>query len=202
MKLFTWIIMGCYMVLFTALGAGLVAFALNWVPMERVFAWLQTAYLDENLRITLGFTGAGLVLLNWLVLELTLSKLQRQKTIAFENPDGHVTVSLSAIEDFVRRSTHEIPEVRDLRSSVVARKGKIQVRARVSLWSGANIPEVTEQVQATIRSRVQRMLAGIEDPVLIRVHVSKIVQREVKRQKPTEPAGPGQPPLTTPFYGS
>ncbi len=178
MKLFIWIIMSCYMTLFILMGLGLMAFAMNWLPVEGAVFWLQAAYQQKNLRLACLLTGAGLVLLNWMIAQLTLTKVQRQKTIAFENPDGQVTVSLSAIEDFVRRSAKELAEVKELRSDVVAGKGKILVRARVTLWSEAHIPEVTERVQSLVKSRVQEMLSGIEEPVTVLVHVAGIAHRE------------------------
>lgn len=178
MKLFTWIIMGCYMTLFVLLGVGLIAFSLHWVPVEGAVLWLQKAYAEQNLQIACLLTGVGLVLLNWMIANLTLAKLQQQKTIAFENPDGRVTISLSAIEDVIRRSTQELPEVKDLRSDVIAKKGRILVRARVTLWSEAHIPEVTERIQTLVRSRVQEMLSGIEEPVNVQVHVAKVVHRD------------------------
>ena len=178
MKLFIWIIMGCYMVLFILLGVGLIGFSLHWMPVEGAILWLQRVYLEKNLRMACFLTGGGLVLLNWMIAQLAIAKFQRQKTIAFENPDGQVTVSLSAIEDFVRRSAKELAEVKELRSDVVAGKGKILVRARVTLWSEAHIPEVTERVQSLVKSRVQEMLSGIEEPVTVLVHVAGIAHRE------------------------
>ncbi len=199
MKLFLWTILGIYIALFILMGAGLVAFALQWVPIDSCVQWLQTAYYEQKLRLAFLFTGAGLILLNWVIVQLSIAKLQRQKTIAFENPDGQVTVSLSAIEDFIRRSTKEMPEVKDLRSDVIAGKGRILVRARVTLWSEAHIPEVTERIQSLIRSRVQEMLSGVEEPVHVRVHVSKIAHRDENGQKGS--SGRREEKFPTPFHG-
>ena len=197
MKLFTWVIMGCYMVIFTMLGIALVAFSVHWMAVDGAVFWLQMAYEDHNLRLASFLTGGGLILLNLVIVQLTVAKFQRQKTIAFENPDGQVTISLSAIEDFVRRVAEELPQVKDLRSDVVAGKGKILVRARVTLWSEAHIPEVTERVQSLVKTRVQEMLSGIEEPVTVRVHVAKIAHRQEKEQVSTR--RPEQ--ISTPFRG-
>ncbi len=178
MKIFTWIVTGCYMVLFTLLGVGLIVFSIHWIPVEGALNWLETAYIQQNLRAACLVTGVGVIVLNWVIVQMTLARFQRQKRIAFENPDGQVTVSLSAVEDFIRRSARELPEVKDLRADVIARKGRIVVRARVALWSEAHIPEVTERIQATVKARVQEMLAGMEEPVLVRVHVAKISHRD------------------------
>lgn len=192
MKLFTWIILTCYIVLFVLLGVGLIAFALHWIPVEWTLFGLEIAYTEERLRLVCFLVGAGLILLNLMYAELALAKFRRQKTIAFENPDGQVTVSLAAIEDFLRRTTRELPEVKELRSDVVARKGRIIVRARATLWSDAHIPEVAERIQQVVKSRVQEMLSGIEEPVVVLVHVSKIVHRDEKEaaQRPVRQFAP------------
>lgn len=197
MKLFLWVIMGCYIVTFTLMGLGLVAFSFQWIPVSGATSWLQMAYGERNLRLACFLTGGGLILLNWVILQLTIAKIQRQKTIAFDNPDGRVTVSLSAIEDFIRKVAGEISPVKDLRADVVAGKGRILVRARVTLWSEAQIPQVTERIQSLVKTRVQEMLSGIEEPILVRVHVAKIVQRPTPEQ--ASPRRVDQ--LSTPFRG-
>jgi uncharacterized alkaline shock family protein YloU len=122
--------------------------------------------------------------------------MQREKTIAFNNPDGQVTVSLSAIEDFIKRLSSTIMEIRDLRSNVVAGKKGIEINTRISLWAEANIPATTENIQATIKHRIQEML-GIEEAIIVRIHVGKIVPKEKKEHKKkgkqdTEEAAPFQ----------
>lgn len=195
MKLFTWIILSCYIVLFILIGLGLVAFSLHWVPVESPTWWLEMAYSEKNLRVACFLTGAGLILINAMYAELALARFQKQKIIAFENPNGQVTVSLAAIEDFIRRSSQELPEVKEVRSDVVARKGKILVRARAVLWSGAHIPEAAERIQTVVKAKVQEMLSGIEEPVIVRVHVAKIVLKEGKESLPDRRVGQFSPPF-------
>lgn len=195
MKLFTWIILTCYIVLFILLGFVLMAFSLHWIPIEGTVLWLELSYAGRDIRLAFFLTGAGLILLNWLYADLALARVRRQKTIAFDNPDGQVTVSLAAIEDFIRRSTEELPEVKELRSDVIARKGKILVRARVVLWADAHIPEAAEKIQSVVRSKVQEMLTGIEEPIRVRVHVAKIVPRDSKGSPSDRRGAPYIPPL-------
>lgn len=198
MKLFTWIIMTCYIILFILLGFGLIAFAAHLIPVGGTVLWLEMAFNERNLRLACVLAGVGLILLNVMYADLALAKFQRQKTIAIENPDGQVTVSLTAIEDFIRRSAHEMPEVKELRCDVVARKGRIVVRARATLWSGTHIPEAAERIQSVVKAKVQEMLSGLEEPIVVRVHVSKIAQRE---ERPSAPDRRSTPPYATPYRG-
>ena len=178
MRLFVGIILGCYITLFILMGLGLMAFSLQWVSIEGAVWWLQEAYQQRNLRLGCFLTGLGLGIINYLIARFLLIKVQQQKTIAFENSDGHVTVSLSAIEDFIRQATREIPEVKKLRSDVIAGKGGIRIQARVTLWPDARIPESAERIQALVKTRVQEMLSGIEEPIQVSVHVAEIAHRE------------------------
>lgn len=185
MRLFMRIITIAYMVIFTALGAWLAAFAMHLVPVDSVAIFFQTIYDDQQLRAVCGLVGAGIIVFNLMVFQLAWARFQRQRTIAFTNPDGQVTISLSAIEDFIRRTARQVSEIRDLRSDVLASKKGIEITTRVSLWSEAHIPEVTEKIQGLIKARVQEML-GIEDPVWVKVHVAKIVARE-EESAPAKP---------------
>ncbi|MBI4313281.1 MAG: alkaline shock response membrane anchor protein AmaP [Candidatus Omnitrophica bacterium] len=188
MRLLMRIITIVYMAIFTALGAWLAAFALHLVPVDTVAIFFQTIYDDQNFRVACGLIGTGVILFNLMVFQFSWARFQRQRTIAFTNPDGDVTISLSAIEDFIRRAARQIPDIRDLKSDVLATKKGIEVTARVSLGSESHIPEVTEKIQGLIKMRVQEML-GIEDPVLVRIHVSKIVTRE-EGEMPPKPHRP------------
>jgi len=112
-----------------------------------------------------------------------LSRFQREKTIAFTNPEGQVTISLSAIEDLIRKVAKQVSDVKDLRCDVKAnKKGAIQITAKVSLWSDSNIPEATERVQNLVKTKVQDML-GLEEAVTCTVHITKIVHKEDFKKK-------------------
>ena len=177
MRVFMRVITIAYMTIFIALGAWLAAFALHLVPVDIVSIFFQSIYDDQRLRVACGLTGAVVILFNLMVFQLAWARFQRQRTIAFTNPDGEVTISLGAVEDFIRRAARQVREIRDVRSDVLATKKGLEIAARVSLWSEGHIPEVTEKLQGLIKTRIQEIL-GIEDPVWVRVHVAKIVARE------------------------
>ena len=130
-------------------------------------------------RWAVGIIGLGAVLFSFVVVHLVFGRIQKQRTIAFENTDGPVLVSLSAIEDFIRRLTIRLPEVKELKPDVLARKKQINIFLRATLWSDANIPQTSERIQSLVRSRVHTML-GVEEPIKVTVHIRKIAARDQK----------------------
>ena len=183
MRLFNWIVWFVSSVIFILLGAMLLVFSAHlkgWLNIDFLFTYLSN---QPNLWLISGFTGILIVITTFSVSKIMLSRFQREKTIAFNNPEGQVTISLSAIEDLIRRIVKQISELKDLRCDVKAnKKGAIQITAKITLWSDANIPDVTEQVQSLIKSKVQDLL-GIEEVVTCSVHISKIVHREEGKRK-------------------
>lgn len=191
MKALTGIALAVVVLLLVAAGLLLVGLALMAFPLDQVSAFLEDIYESGRTRWALGVAGLGLLVFAVGMVRVTVGKIQRERTIAFQNPDGAVTISLSAIEDFIKRVGRDIPEIKEIKSDVIASKHGVEIKSRVSLWSDVNIPEVTEKIQSLVKTRLQDML-GIEEAIQVRVHVSKIVQPEGRKEKePSRVAFPG-----------
>lgn len=181
-----------YTLVFLMVGGFFIVVSLELIPQETIIDTLNTIYINTNTRLIMGITGVLLVFISILVMQIAMGKLQREKTIAFENPDGQVTISLSAIEDFIKRALKQLPEVKELRPSVRAGKKGIVIVNRVTLFSDINIPETTEKIQNLVKARVQDML-GVEEPINIRVHVVKIAHKEETAKQIKKDDKPHQP---------
>jgi len=174
-----------YTMVFLLIGGLFIAVSFNLIPQEMITDAVMALYATTNTRLILGLTGVLLIFISIMVVQLTVGKIRREKTIAFENPDGQVTISLSAIEDFIKRALKQLPEVKELKPNVRASKKGILIINRVTLFSDVNIPELTEKIQAIVKTRVQEML-GVEEPITIRVHVVKIVHKEEAPKNPNK----------------
>lgn len=180
-----------YTLVFFVIATLFIVVAFNVIPQEVLTDTIAAVYASGNTRLVLGITGALLLFISLMVVQITMGKIQREKTIAFENPDGQVTISLTAIEDFIKRALKQLPEVKELRPSVKAGKKGIKIINRVTLYSDINIPETTERIQNIVKSRVQDML-GVEEPINIRVHVVKIVHKEETPKNAKKEDAPAQ----------
>ena len=159
---------------------------------------LYVVQTGMNYRIVIGLSGVLLIIISFSFAQLILARFQREKTIAFHSPSGDVTIALSAIEDLLRHFSLSIPQIKELKPDVIVnRKGNIIVNLRVVLKSEANIPELTAHLQEITKSKIQEVL-GVEEQILIRIHIAKIISREEKekRRKEIEKDEP-----TVPFSG-
>ena len=157
MRLLTKIGILFYSVVLCVLGVAIIGFALRVFPLENLVNVLDAAYSDVNLRMLVGLLGALLILVSLSLAQLMLGGMQKEKTIAFNNPSGQVTVSLAAVEDLVRRLTAPISEIKELRPDVIVSKKGIQIDLRVILRAETNIPDLTLRLQELVKSKVQEI---------------------------------------------
>ncbi len=182
MKIFNLTLISIYTIFFIIIGSIMITFSLRVEYFNLLANALQSLSEPRVVRLDIAIPGLLLVILNIFILQFSLTSIKKDKTIAFNNPSGQVTVSLMAIEDYIKKLTNELPEIKDIKLSISNLKTGIEVRCRVALYADTNIPEITEKIQNAVRIRLQEML-GIEDTINIVVHVSKIF-RQSKKIKP------------------
>jgi uncharacterized alkaline shock family protein YloU len=182
MKFFTVLGIVFYAVMIMVIGLALIVFAFNLLLPADINNLLTFAQSSNNSRVVIGLSGLLLILISFSFAQIILGKFQRERTIAFSTSSGQVTISLSAVEDLIRRLAVIIPEVKELRPYVVANKKGIIVQMRVVLRSEANIPELTSRLQDITKSRIQEVL-GVDEQIIIRIHVAKIVHDDKDNRK-------------------
>lgn len=164
-----------------------VVFSLKNSPIQPQDVNYLIEYLQSSFyaRMIIFLSGLLLILVSFSFAQLILGRFQREKTIAFTSSSGQVTVSLSAIEDLIRRLNHVIPEIKELRPDVKATKKGIEIDLRVILKSEANIPELTAHLQEITQSKIQEVL-GVEEQIITRIHIIKIISHEERHRRKKE----------------
>jgi len=181
MKLLRLLFVLIYLSVYLIIGGSLICVALNVCTAEGVQDALDFIASSDSMRGFVGVLGVIIAICGILRSRAILFRMGQDKTIAFENPDGQVTVSLSAIEDFVKKSVHQFAEVKELRSNVTANKRGINIECMATIFSDSNIPQTTEKVQSLVKSKVQEML-GVEEAINIKINVTKISGAKGKRE--------------------
>lgn len=174
-----------YTIIFAFIGTLAIAFAFHLIDINELMAQLMYAYNDLRMRLITGLSGLVFILLGFSAAQVITGKIQREKTIAFTNPNGQVTITLSAVEDLIKRLAHQLSEIKDAKADVKATKKGIDIRMRVILRSETNIPDFTARLQDLIASKVQEVF-GIDEPISVKIHVAKIIGSEDKQKKRSE----------------
>jgi uncharacterized alkaline shock family protein YloU len=165
------------------LGSGIVIlFVLHAFDFETVKHFLDTIYMDRNLRIIAGTIALGVILVSIMLENLIYGRRRMERTIAFDNVAGQVTVSLVALEDLIKSLTSQMPEVKDIKPFLTVGKKGIDAQVKLTLRSQVNIPELTARLQDLIRRKLEDSI-GLEDKVSVRIHVAKMVLEDMKSKR-------------------
>ena len=174
-----------YTLLFAFLGTLAIAFACHLIDISDLIPRILFVYSDLHMRLITGLSGIALILLSLAASQVISGKIQREKTIAFANPNGQVTITLSAVEDLIKRLANQLSEIKDTKAIVKATKKGIDIRMRIVLCSETNIPEFTARLQDLIAGKIQEVF-GIDEPINVKIHVAKIITHEDKQKKSIE----------------
>ncbi len=182
MRLFNMLGIMFYATVIILIGLALIVFSFDLLlpsDINNFFVYLQESSFN---RWVVRFAGLFLIIISYSFAQLILGRMQREKTIAFKTASGEVTIALTAIEDLIKNSSFVMHEIRDLNPDVIATKKGIVVNLRVSLRTEANLPDLTSRLQELTKAKIQEVL-GIEEAIMIKIHISKIVSREDKDKK-------------------
>lgn len=128
--------------------------------------------------------GLALVALAAAILFLKMRELRREQCIAFDNPSGEVAISMDAVEEFIRKAGADFHGVKSLVPRIHAGAEGIGIAIRMDVWSGANIPRLSEEMQNAIKAKVQDSL-GINVSG-VSVSVGKIIGDAAEASSPDE----------------
>ncbi|MDP8265064.1 MAG: alkaline shock response membrane anchor protein AmaP [Candidatus Aceula lacicola] len=200
MRVFTRLAMLFYVAIILFIGGFIISLATHAITLAEISYYLDIAYNDLNLRFVIVVVSAAIMFLSLLFARIITGSQQKEKTIAFDNPSGRVSISLSALEDMIKRSVSGISEVKEIKPSILATKKGIEVTSRLILKSDVSIPDMTAQLQELIKTRVQDVL-GIEENVIIKIHVTKIVSSSGKEKNRKNDEAEEKEELSVPFQG-
>jgi uncharacterized alkaline shock family protein YloU len=174
-----------YTVVLFFIAGIIIIFSLNWIQAEEITMFLGYLQATPQSRLIVGLSGLLLILINISFAQIMLGKIQKERTIAFTNPSGEVSIALSAVEDLIKRLTAGIGLIKESRPDVIATKKNIEINLRLVLRSEVNIPELTGRLQEMIKNKVQETL-GIDEQIAVKIHIAKIISEEDRKKKDTE----------------
>ncbi len=201
MKFLTRIAVLFYVTFVMFLSAFALLFVLNYIELQNVYNMFSMIYYDEALRSIFAVAACALLFLNYIFYRAFTVNIRREKTIAFDNPAGRVSVSLGAIEDLTKRVVSRISEVREVKSKISATKKGLQIKIKLILRAEGSIPEVTSRVQDLVKRKVQDTI-GLDEPIEVAIFVGKILPDQGREKRPAKKEEPKkEPEKNIPFQG-
>ncbi len=196
MWLLTRIAIVVYIAIIWATGILVILFIGHRLDLEATKHLLDMIYLDSRSGALAAIVAGAIMFMSYLLAKLIYGSRQMERTIAFENPSGGVTVSLTALEDLIKRLIVQVPEIKEIRPYMIANRKGLEVDIKLVLRHEVNIPELTGRFQDLVRRKIEEAI-GMEGKINVRVHVIKISLEDIKNRNKDN----FQLPAQAPFHG-
>lgn len=120
--------------------------------------------------------GLILLLVGFITSYLAIADIHSSGRIRLESNSGRLTVSISAIEDYLSRLGRNINGVKELRPRLRRTPTGWSLFVRASVWSEQNVQEINETIREEVRKGIYRII-GEHSIEPIDIHIYKIVDR-------------------------
>jgi len=163
------IVLMIYTLFLAAISGVFVAMSLlNWLdPVD----WVRTSLsAGHNGRLVVGITGAAFLLASLRFIWYVFTPAYPRRTVVHETDLGEIHVTLDAIENLVKRTAKSIRGVREVRAKVInADQGGIQVYLRAVVSPDVSVPQVSAEIQNTLKTYVKNVVGVAVSEVKIYV---------------------------------
>ena len=184
-----------YVTIIWITSLAVMLFVVHVLDFNTVQQILTLVYFNNQVGAVVVGIACGIVIMSFVLENLIYGRRRRERTIAFDNPGGPVAVSLSALEDLIKRLSVHVPEIKEIRSAVLAIKKGLDIDIKLTLKAEANIPDLTTRLQDLVRRKIEETI-GMEGKINIRIHVVKISLEDIKAKRPVHIDQPH-----VPFHG-
>ncbi len=167
--------------LFLLLGGVLIAAVINPFTLGLLFDFLFRISQIPNFSFFAVTLGILFILTAFLILYLLEKNYRREKTIALNGKNGKITMAVSVIEDLIKRSVENLLDIKEINSKILLKKKSIKIISKITLFSTANIPKITDETQKIIKAQIEEAL-NIKEDVDVEIYVSKIVEKSDKER--------------------
>jgi uncharacterized alkaline shock family protein YloU len=129
----------------------------NWAILREWANWS----LQGNGRLVLGLVGATFLAVSVRLITFAFSRRRGGQPVIHETSLGDVRISLDAVENLVRKVARSIKGVRDIKAVITNSKEGLSASLRATISPEVSIPDVSEEIQTTVRQYVKRVV-GVE----------------------------------------
>lgn len=160
------------------LGLAMASFLISGLTeKDYVHGLVDIAFNNQHVRLYIGFCGIFFAASALFVILGGILTKKPIRSIAYNNPEGEVTVSVKTIQDLIEKAGSEFKEIKSISPAVKKGKNGIVISLKTYIWEGANVPIIAQQLQKVVKERSLAIL-GLDNISSVEVNISKIIPKK------------------------
>lgn len=143
---------------FLTLGSLTIMVALHLLSLEDALARIQEIYASPWRSLQMGMTGLLFIFVGLTFAKMLIKRTRQTEAVIFQGEIGPIVVSATAIEDLIKKVLKRFHLVKEWKTKTSIDGRDIEVKLRLVLWSGGDIPSLLSGIQQEIRDRLRKVL--------------------------------------------
>lgn len=168
---------------FLTLGSLMIIVALHILSVDDAVSRIQEVYASPWKSFQAGVGGLLFITIGLVFSKMLVKKGRESDTLIFQSEIGPIVVSVTAIEDVVKKVLKHFHMVKEAKIKTVLQGKDVKIKLRLALWSEEGLTELLAEIQGEIRSRVKK-LVGRDNEVKIACDVLHIEDHEADEKSP------------------
>ena len=163
---------------FLTLGSLLLMVALHLLAAQDAIYRIQEIYSNPWKSIQAGALGLLFILVGLASAKAFIKGGRDSEVIIFQGDIGPIVISSLTIEDIVKKILKRFSLIKEWKTKTLIDGRNVEIRLRLVLWSGSDVPALLNSIQQEIRDRLRKIL-GSEGQLEIRCDVIRIEESQM-----------------------
>jgi hypothetical protein len=170
---------------FLTLGSLLLIVAFHILVLDDAITQISAVYDSSWKSFQASIVGFVFIAVGLGYTRALIKKRRQEEALIYQSEIGPIVVSITAIEDVVRKVLKHFHLIKEWKVKTVIRDNDVEIKLRLVLWSGARIQALLTEVQEEVRQRVRKILGG-ENRLEILCDVHRIEDHELGLPESTQ----------------
>jgi uncharacterized alkaline shock family protein YloU len=173
---------------FLTLGSLLLMVGLHLLSYEDALLRVQEIYGNPWRSLQTGLTGLVFIFMGLAFGKMLIKRGRQTDAVILHGEMGPIVVSVNAIEDIVKKVLKRMPLVKEWRPKIGIDSSEVEVKLKLVLWSGGDVPSILHNIQQEIGERLRKIL-GDQCRVEIHCDVVRIEESQLEAEQSTVEVG-------------
>ena len=169
---------------FLTLGSLMIMVALHLLSMQDAVAKIQEIYADPWRTFQMGMIGILFIFIGLSFAKTLIKRSRQTEALVFQGDIGLIVVSVTAIEDIIKKVLKRYSLVKEWKVKTNIDGREVEIKLRLVLWSGGDVPILLSNIQQEIRDRLRKIL-GPECRLEIFCDVVRIEETQLEMEEGT-----------------
>ena len=143
---------------FLTLGSLVLMMALHLLSLEDALARVHELYTNPWHSLQMGIVGLLFIFVGLTFAKLLIKRGRQTEVLIYQGETGSIVVSVTAIEDIIKKVLKRFSLVKEWKPKTLIDGQSVEIRLRLVLWSGGDVPTLLSEVQQEIRERLRKIL--------------------------------------------